>query len=109
MSEAHTAEAALVADEHIAPFAIQRVPWYQTWYLGLGIYALLIALISYIDRRRGHWSWGVEIAVGIPYLLLILLVAFLTFFSCHPLVGFGWRLLIIPLTHLCARFIYILR
>ena len=61
------------------------------------------------NRRRGKWSWGLEIAVGIPYVLLLLLVTFLTFFSLHPLVGFGWRLLIIPVTHLCARLVYIVR
>jgi hypothetical protein len=36
-------------------------------------------------------------------------VVFLTFFSCHPLVGFNWRLILIPLIHLCARLVYLLR
>ena len=99
----------LVRESRIGPFEIAATPLYATWELGLVLYFLLIAGISFIDRRRGHWSWGVEIAVGIPYVLLLLLVTFLTFFSCHPLVGFGWRLLILPLTHLCARFVYILR
>ncbi len=109
MSQARTADAVMVQSEQIAPFEIQAVPWYKTWYFGIALYALLIAGISYYDRRRGRWSRGVEVAVGIPYVLLLLLVAFLTFFSCHPLVGFGWRLLIIPLIHLCARLIYIIR
>lgn len=109
MSQARYGETPMVADEFIAPFTIERVPWYKTWYFGLGLYFILLCLISLYDRKRQRWSWGIEVAVGIPYLLLLIIVTFLTFFSCHPLVGFGWRLLIIPLTHLCARLIYILR
>ena len=99
----------LVKEGHIEPFEIAKTPWYASWPLGFAFYILLVALISYYDRRRGKWSWGLELAVGIPYVLLLIIVTFLTFFSCHPLVGFGWRLLIIPLTHLCARLIYIVR
>lgn len=99
----------LMSDNHIAPFVVAPTPWYAAWPLGLVLYALVVALVSLYDRRRGKWSWGMELAVGIPYGLLLLLVFFLTFFSLHPLVGFGWRLLIIPVTHLCARLIYIVR
>lgn len=99
----------LVNEGTIAPFVIASTPWYASWPLGLGLYFIAILLISLYDRRRGRWSWGVEVAVAIPYVLLLTIVTFLTFFSCHPLVGFGWRLLIIPLTHLCARSIYIVR
>ena len=109
LSQARTAEAQLVKHEQIAPFAIQPVPWYQTWYVGLVLYFLIVCLVSLYDRKHQRWSWGLELAVGIPYGLLLLLVAFLTFFSCHPLVGFGWRLLIIPITHLCARSICLVR
>ena len=93
----------------IGTFKIARTPWYASWPFGLLLYFLIIAVISVYDRRRQKWSWWVEVAVGIVYLMLLLLVAFLTFFSLHPLVGFGWRLLIIPITHLCARIIYIAR
>ena len=99
----------LVSESTIAPFEIARTPWYASWPLGLALYFILICGISVYDRRRGKWSWGIEVAFGIPYVLLLLIVTFLTFFSCHPLVGFGWRLLIIPLTHLCARLTYIVR
>ena len=109
LSQACTADVRMVSSEHIAPFEIQPVPWYKTWYLGLVLYFVCICLISLYDRKRQGWSWWVELVAGIPYLLLICIVTFLTFFSCHPLVGFGWRLLIIPLTHLCARLIYIIR
>lgn len=109
VSKAHTADRKLVLREHIAPFKIERIPWYKTWYFGLALYFVLVCLLSLWDRRRGKWSWGLELAVGIPYLLLLLIVTFLTFFSCHPLVGFGWRLLILPMTHLCARLVYIVR
>jgi hypothetical protein len=110
MQQAHLSDGTPVVSEgHIAPFEIAATPWYASWEFGLVLYFLLICLISWIDRKRQRWSWWVELVFGIPYGLLLLLVVFLTFFSCHPLVGFGWRLLIIPLTHLCARFVYILR
>lgn len=99
----------VVSESSIGAFATPLTPWYASWPLGLVLYFILICLISYRDRVRQRWSWGVEVAVGIPYLLLLIIVTFLTFFSCHPLVGFGWRLLIIPFTHLCARLIYIIR
>jgi len=100
---------ALVSHSRIDSFVIPHTPWYATWELGLILYFLCIAAVSWFDRKRRRWSWGVELAVGIPYALLLLIVTFLTFFSCHPLVGFGWRLLILPITHLCARIIYIVR
>ena len=109
VSKAHTADCQLVKSEHIAPFEIVSVPWYKTWYLGLVLYFLSVAAVSYWDRRRHKRSRWLDITMVCLYSILLLLVAFLTFFSCHPLVGFGWRLLILPLTHLCARFIYILR
>ena len=99
----------LIKHSDIGPFKVIHTPWYATWELGLVLYFLAVLAMSIIDRIRGKWSWWVELAAGIPYLVLLLIVTFLTFFSCHPLVGFGWRLFIIPLTHLCARFIYILR
>lgn len=99
----------LVSESDAAPFEIEPTPWYASWPLGLALYFLIVALISLFDRKRQRWSWWLELIAGILYLLLILIVVFLTFFSCHPLVGFGWRLLIIPLTHLCARLIYIIR
>ena len=98
----------LISESNIAPFEIARTPWYTSWPFGLVLYFMMVCLISWFDRRRDRWSWGLELAIGIPYILLLVIVTFLTFFSCHPLVGFGWRLLIIPFTHLCARLIYII-
>lgn len=100
---------ALVSKSHIGAFTIAPVAWYASWPFGLALYFIIVLLISLYDRKRQRWSWGLELAVGIPYGMLLLIVCFLTFFSCHPLVGFGWRLLIIPLTHLCARIVYIAR
>ena len=99
----------LIKYSDIGPFKVIHTPWYATWELGLVLYFLAVLAMSIIDRIRGKWSWWVELAAGIPYFVLLLIVTFLTFFSCHPLVGFGWRLFIIPLTHLCARIIYIAR
>jgi len=110
IEQAHLSDGTpLVSQSHIKPFVIASTPWYASWELGLVLYFLVIAGISWIDRRRRRWSWGVDAAAVALYLLLLIIVTFLTFFSCHPLVGFGWRLFILPLTHLCARFIYILR
>lgn len=110
LQHAHLSNGTLVVGEsRIGSFQMPHTPWYASWPLGWALYFILVCLISYYDRKRQRWSWWVETAVGVPYLLLIIIVTFLTFFSCHPLVGFGWRLLIIPVTHLCARLIYILR
>ena len=110
VQQAHLSDGTpLVSEATIAPFEIARTPWYASWPLGLALYFLVVFLFSLYDRRCGHWSWWVEMAAGIPFIVLLLIVSFLTFFSCHPLVGFGWRLLIIPFTHLCARLIYIVR
>ena len=98
-----------VLQSDIAPFEAPSTPWYATWPIGLVLYFLFVLAMSFRDRKRHKWSWWVELVAAVPYLLLLLLVGFLTFFSCHPLVGFGWRLLIIPATHLCARLVYIIR
>ena len=99
----------LVQSGDIHPFEIQPVPWYATWYFGIALLAVVLVLISLWDRHRGKLSWWVEVVMGIVYLALLLIVGFLTFFSIHPLVGFGWRLLILPAIHLCARLICIIR
>ncbi len=109
VSQAHTAGQKLVLSETIAPFEIKAVPWYQTWYFGLIVLFIAIATVSLYDKKRGKRTWGVDVIMYVFYGLLIIIVTFLTFFSCHPLVGFGWRLIIIPLLHLCARLIYIIR
>lgn len=110
MQQAHLSDVTpVVSSGEVAPFVIARTPWYATWPLGLALYFLVVLAISIYDRKRQRWSWWVEVVAGVPYLALLLIVGFLTFFSCHPLVGFGWRLLIIPLTHLCARLVYIVR
>ena len=110
LQQAHLSDGTpIVAEGTVGTFEIAKTPWYASWPLGLALYFVFVCLMSLYDRQRGRWSWWVELAAGVPFVLLLLLVAFLTFFSCHPLVGFGWRLLIIPLTHLCARLIYIVR
>ena len=110
MQQAHMRDGTpLVRPAVIAPFEIAPTPWYATWPLGLALYFIAVLLMSFYDRQRRHWSWWVELIAGVPFVLLLIIVTFLTFFSCHPLVGFGWRLLIIPITHLCARLVYIVR
>ena len=99
----------LVGIAVLGSFVPPVTPWYASWPFGLALYFLFVAGMSIYDRRRGKRSKWVEIFPAIPYVGLLAIVTFLTFFSCHPLVGFGWRLLIIPATHLCARLIYIIR
>ena len=96
----------LVEAEHIEPFAIRSVPWNQTWYFGIGLLLVVLAVVSYRDRRVLKRTRWVDYVLYGVYALLVVLVSFLTFFSIHPLVGFGPYLLIIPSVHLCARIIY---
>ena len=96
----------MVQGNHIEPFVIANTPWYHSWPFGLVLYFLFVFLMSIYDLRRRRLSLWVDVMAAIPYVLLLLIVTFLTFFSCHPLVGFGWRLLIIPFTHVCARSVY---
>ena len=99
----------LVLQEHIEPFEIAPVPWYADCHWGLVLFAIVMVLISWWDRKRNKLSWWMDAILGLVYLILLTIVIFLTFFSSHPLVGFNWRLLILPLIHLCARLIYWLR
>ena len=110
ISAAHYADGTpLVAAERIRPFGVERLPWYKTWYFGVAILFVVLALVSLYDRQRGKRTRWVDGILYIMYALLLVLVTFLTFFSIHPLVGFGPYLLIIPTIHLCARIIYLWR
>ncbi len=110
LSEAHLSDGTpLVIHENIAPFEIDNVPWYADCRFGIALFALLMVLISWWDRKRNKLSWWLDAILCLVYLVLLAIVIFLTFFSVHPLVGFSWRLLILPLIHLCARLIYWLR
>lgn len=110
MSEATRSDGrALVTKEHIGTFTIEPVRWYETWYFGLSIAGIVLLLISWWDRRRGKLSIWIDVLIGACMVVVVLIVCFLTFVSIHPLVGFGWRLLIIPMIHLCARLIYFVR
>lgn len=110
LSEAHLSDGTpLVIHENIAPFEIDSVPWYADCRFGIALFALLMVLISWWDRKRNKLSWWLDAILGLVYLVLLAIVIFLTFFSVHPLVGFNGRLLILPIIHLCARLIYWLR
>ncbi len=110
LSEAHLSDGTpLVIHENIASFEIAPVPWYADCRFGIALFALLMVLISWWDRKRNKLSWWLDAILGLVYLVLLAIVIFLTFLSVHPLVGFSWRLLILPLIHLCARLIYWLR
>lgn len=110
MSKAHLSNGTpLVLNEDIAPFEEARVPWYANCWFGIALFSLVLVGVSLIDRKRGQVSWWLDVLLGVIYILLVLIVVFLTFFSSHPLVGFNWRLLLFPLIHICARLVYTLR
>ena len=110
MAQAHLSDGTpLVTKQHIAAFPEAVVPWFARCWWGITLFAALMLLLSLYDRKRGKMAWGVDLALGIIYLLLIALVIFLTGFSCHPLVGFNWRLLLFPFIHVCTRIVYIFR
>lgn len=99
----------LVESSYVQPFEVEQPLWHNTWYFGMGMLFVALALLSIYDRRRGARSKWADYLLYTIYILLLGLVTFLTFFSIHPLVGFSPYLLIIPSIHLCARIIYIWR
>lgn len=88
---------------------VQRVPWYKRWYVGAGVFWLILILLTVYDRKRHRLSWRWDAALGTVYMLPIVIATYLTFFSIHPLVGYNIRLLIFPIVHLCIRSIYYIR
>ena len=110
LSEARLSDGTpLVLEENIQSFQIAPVPWYADCRLVITLFVILMVLISIWDRKRNKLSWWVDAILCVVYLILLSIVIFLTFFSIHPLVGFGWRLIILPFIHICARLIYWLR
>lgn len=99
----------LVLRSHIGRFRIRPIKWWESIYLYLVLFAVGMTLLSYYDRRRGRLTYGVDIALGVVYLMVLALVVFLIYFSIHPLVGWNWRLAVVPALHLCARMVYIIR
>jgi hypothetical protein len=96
----------LVKRQNIGEFEPVHVPWYANCWVGIVLFAILMTVLSYYDRRRKRLTWAVDAVLGLIYLLLIVLVIYLTCFSCHPLVGFNWRLILFPIIHICARLVY---
>ena len=110
MAEAHLSDGTpLVSDQVIEAFPDEQVPWYGNCWMGILLFAFAMLGISCYDRYRGKMSWGIDLTLIIIYLILSTIVIYLTFFSCHPLVGFNWRLILLPIIHACTRLIYILR
>lgn len=99
----------LVKRQEIAPFAPAQVPWYGNCWLGTVVFALLMLWLSIDDRKRGKLTWGIDVLLAVVYIVLVTIAVFLTFFSCHPLVGFNWRLILFPTIHVCTRLVYIFR
>lgn len=99
----------LVKRQEIAPFAPAQVPWYGNCWLGTVVFAFLMLWLSIDDRKCGKLTWGIDVLLAVVYIVLVTIAVFLTFFSCHPLVGFNWRLILFPIIHVCTRLVYIFR
>lgn len=107
MAQAHLSDGTpLVQSQHINAFPPEQVPWYANCWLGIALFTLLMLLLSIYDRRRQRLSWGIDAFLILIYILLVAIVVFMTFFSCHPLIGFNWRLILLPIIHLCTRLVY---
>ena len=110
LADAHTSQGKAIVDhQQLGTFAPPVVKWYETWYVGVVLFILLMAALSIYDRRRGKMTWWVDVVLGVVYVLLLAIVVFLTFFSIHPLVGFNWRLFLFPCLHAVVRLIYWIR
>ena len=99
----------LVKLQKIKTFEPAKVPWYGNCWVGVVGFAILMLCLSFYDRKRKKLTWGIDALLAIVYIVLITIVVFLTFFSCHPLVGFNWRLILFPIIHVCTRLVYIFR
>lgn len=109
MAEAYLSDGTkLVKDQHIAAFPEANIKWYANCWLGIALFVFVLLIISLYDRKRGKLLWGVDILLVIIYVLLITIVLYLALYSCHPLVGFNWRLILLPIIHVCTRLVYIL-
>ena len=110
MAQAHLSDGRpLVKNQQIAAFPAAVVPWYANCWWGIALFAIVMLALSLYDKRRGKLAWGIDLVLAIVYLLLVALIIFLTCFSCHPLVGFNWRLILFPIIHVCTRLVYIFR
>ncbi|MBP5476601.1 MAG: DUF4105 domain-containing protein [Paludibacteraceae bacterium] len=105
LSEARLANGErLVEEEFLRPFVIKPVRWWESRYTYLALAVLLSLLLSFFDARKGRMTIAVDIVAGVIYALLIAIVVFLTYFSIHPLVGWNWRLLVIPAIWIVFRY-----
>ncbi|MCR4663800.1 MAG: DUF4105 domain-containing protein [Paludibacteraceae bacterium] len=86
----------LVKDNNIHHFAIEKTRWWENIYTYLSLLGLMMFALSWYDGRRGKMSVGVDVVLGVVYALVIAIVVFLTYFSIHPMVGWNWRLLVLP-------------
>lgn len=96
----------LVAAQHIGTFRAPTFAWVEDIRPWIVLFAFMMLTLTYRDVRRRKLTWGVDLALIVLYALVLALVCYLTFFSLHPLVGFGYRLLTIPTIHLCSRLFY---
>lgn len=91
-----------VETEKTEAFEIKGIHWWETWPFGLAVAAWMVALLSAFCSKRKVLK-GLDITMAVVYGLVLLTVAYLTWGSLHPLVGFGWRLIIVPLVYATAR------
>lgn len=83
-----------ITEQSIGTFGMRKTPWYKTCWVGIGLFTLLISLLTFYDERRGRITWGVDAICFTLYGLLGCLIVMLVFFSIHPLVGQNWNLML---------------
>ncbi len=79
--------------EEVAPFDIERTPWYLSPYLLVTLLCALLLIFTYIDLRSKRISWWLDAIFFALYGILGSISFFLTFVSLHPLVGVNYNLL----------------
>lgn len=99
----------LVEYSDIKPFEIKKTPWYATCWTGLVLLIMMLTGINIFDVCRNRRSYWLDVVMIVVMVALVLLVTFLRFCSIHPLVGFGWRLIILPMIYGGTRLIYWMR
>lgn len=99
----------LVDEATIMPFEVKSTPWYATCWAGLVLLIMVLAGINIYDVCRSKRSLWLDWLMVSVIVALVVLVTFLRFFSIHPLVGFSWRLLILPFIYAGTRLIYWMR
>ncbi|MBQ2440842.1 MAG: DUF4105 domain-containing protein [Paludibacteraceae bacterium] len=84
----------LVKTQYIGTFPPAVVPWYQTVWVGIIAFALLVLGMTWYDYKKQKITWWFDAVCFFLFGLLGCLLVFLSYFSIHPLVTHNWNLLL---------------